>query len=83
MYCWGAEINPYVLDHLSNSAWRMSGEYLQGASKGEPVAFKLFLKSTLQTLKSITYKYLFQKTEVSSPVIRKQTKGKMERDNIQ
>lgn len=46
-------MTPYVLDYLSNSAWRMSGEYLQGASKGELVAFSLFLKSTLQTLTRI------------------------------
>lgn len=50
---WGAEINPHVLDYLSDSAWRMTGEYLQGASKGELVGFNLILKSSLQTLVSI------------------------------
>lgn len=42
-----------ILDYLYNSAWKMSGEYLQGASKGELVDFNLFLKSTLKTLKKI------------------------------
>lgn len=31
----------------------MTGEYLQGASKGELVGFNLILKSSLQTLVSI------------------------------
>lgn len=51
--CRGAEIIPHVLDYLSISAWRMSAEYLQGESKGYLVGFNLFLKNTLQTLKSI------------------------------
>lgn len=48
----------------------MSGEYLQGASERELVGFKLFSRSTLQTLTNIK-----PEIDVSSPVSRNKIKA--------